>query len=61
MENISEILRNHKLWLKDEDGGERASLRGADLSGADLSGAGLRPRLIICTRTTRNTTDVPHA
>ena len=36
MENISEILRNHKLWLKDEDGGERANLRGASLSGADL-------------------------
>ena len=46
MENISEILRNHKLWLKDEDGGERANLidadlRGANLRGADLSGANL--------------------
>ena len=36
MENISEILRNHKLWLKDEDGGERANLIDADLSGANL-------------------------
>ena len=42
MENISEILRNHKLWLKDEDGGERANLRGASLRGADLRGASLR-------------------
>ena len=41
MENISEILRNHKLWLKDEDGGERASLRDADLIGASLRGADL--------------------
>ena len=42
MENISEILRNHKLWLKDEDGGARASLSGADLRGASLRGADLR-------------------
>ena len=42
MENISEILRNHKLWLKDEDGGERADLIDADLIGADLRGANLR-------------------
>ena len=41
MENISEILRKHKLWLKDEDGGERANLCGADLSCADLRGADL--------------------
>ena len=42
MENISEILRNHKLWLKDEDGGERANLIDADLRGANLIGANLR-------------------
>ena len=41
MENISEILRKHKLWLKDEDGGERADLRGANLIGAHLIGAHL--------------------
>ena len=41
MEKISEILRKHKLWLKDEDGGERANLRGANLIGASLSGADL--------------------
>ena len=31
------ILKRHKKWLKNEVGGERANLRGADLSGADLS------------------------
>ena len=41
MENISEILRKHKLWLKDEDG-ERADLSDAKLSGANLSEANLR-------------------
>ena len=41
MENISEMLRKHKLWLKDEDGGERADLSWASLSGADLSWASL--------------------
>ena len=34
------ILENHKLWLND-DGGERANLRGSDLSGSDLSGSDL--------------------
>ena len=38
---ISEILRKHKMWIDDEEGGERADLRGADLSEADLSGADL--------------------
>ena len=41
MENISEILRKHKLWLKDEDGGERANLCGADLREANLREANL--------------------
>ena len=38
---ISEILRKHKMWIDDEEGGERANLRRADLSGADLRGANL--------------------
>ena len=38
---ISEILRKHKMWIDDEEGGERANLSGADLRGADLSGADL--------------------
>ncbi len=45
---LDEIIRKHKAWLAEEDGGERADLsdadlrradlRRADLSGADLSG-----------------------
>ena len=38
-DELHEIIRKHKLWLQDEDGGERANLRRADLSGANLSGA----------------------
>ena len=38
---ISKILRKHKMWLDDEEGGERADLSGADLRGADLRGANL--------------------
>ena len=39
---ISEILRKHKMWIDDEEGGERANLRGANLRGANLSEADLR-------------------
>lgn len=39
---LQEILDKHMKWLKGEDGGERANLRGADLRGADLSSADLR-------------------
>ena len=48
---LKEILNKHKAWLRGEDGGEQADLRGAylcgaylsraDLTGADLSGAHL--------------------
>lgn len=34
-----EILQRHAKWLKNEEGGERANLRGADLQDADLQGA----------------------
>ena len=37
-----EILQRHAKWLKNEEGGERADLRGADLRGADLQDANLR-------------------
>ena len=37
--DIQKALVGHLLWIKDEPGGERANLRGADLSDADLSGA----------------------
>lgn len=50
-EELDKILRKHKLWLANEEGGERANLSGAnlsetnlsraDLSRADLSGANL--------------------
>ena len=36
-----EILQRHAKWLKDEEGGEKADLRGANLSGANLWGANL--------------------
>ena len=41
-EELQEILDKHKKWLNDEDGGEKADLRGANLSYADLRGANLR-------------------
>jgi uncharacterized protein YjbI with pentapeptide repeats len=36
------IIEKHRKWLLNKDGGERASLRGADLSCASLRGADLR-------------------
>ncbi len=40
-EELKVFLRKHKLWLENEEGGERADLRWANLSGANLSGADL--------------------
>ena len=39
--DIKLILEKHAKWIRGEDGGERANLRGADLRGADLRGANL--------------------
>ena len=39
---LQEILDKHKKWLNEEEGGERADLRGADLRRSDLRGADLR-------------------
>ena len=39
---LAEILNKHRKWLRDEEGGECAVLRGIDLSYADLSHAVLR-------------------
>ena len=39
---LSEVLNKHKKWINNEDGGERAYLRGAYLRGAYLRGAYLR-------------------
>ena len=41
-EDLRVILEKHRRWLNDEEGGERANLRGANLYGADLYGAKLR-------------------
>ena len=38
---LEEILKKHAMWLRSEEGGERADLREADLRGADLRGANL--------------------
>ena len=40
-EELEAFLRKHKMWLENEEGGERANLSGADLSGANLSRADL--------------------
>lgn len=40
-EELSDILKKHKMWLNGEVGGIRADLSGADLSGADLHWASL--------------------
>ena len=39
---LNMILDKHKKWLNNEDGGERANLRGADFGQVDLSRADLR-------------------
>lgn len=40
-EKLQEIIKSHGRWLRNEEGGERANLSGADLSDADLSDANL--------------------
>ncbi len=39
---LAAILARHAAWCRDEPGGERANLLGADLRWADLGGANLR-------------------
>ena len=41
-EKLKEIIVSHGKWLRDEEGGERANLKGAYLEGADLRGAYFR-------------------
>lgn len=41
-EKLKEIIVSHGKWLRDEEGGERADLKGAYLEGADLRGAYFR-------------------
>jgi uncharacterized protein YjbI with pentapeptide repeats len=38
---LAEVIEKHGKWLRDEDGGELADLRGADLSWANLREANL--------------------
>ena len=47
-EKLSEILSLHAKWLRDEPGGIRADLSGANLSGANLSGASLSYANLSC-------------
>jgi hypothetical protein len=41
-EQIREMLEKHDKWLRDEFGGERAYLRGANLKRANLKGTNLK-------------------
>ena len=45
---LQEIIESHGKWLKFEDGGKCADLRGADLRGADLRGADLQDAHLQC-------------
>jgi hypothetical protein len=40
--DLRDILKKHELWLKGEEGGEKADLRGSDLRGSDLGYSDLR-------------------
>ena len=42
---LQEILSKHKLWLNNE-GGQRANLKGVDLQGAELEGANLQGAIL---------------
>ena len=37
--NLGDIIRKHKLWLEDKEGGERADLTYADLRYVDPRGS----------------------
>ena len=41
-EKLNEIIESHGKWLRNEEGGEKANLRGAYLGDADLGDADLR-------------------
>ena len=41
VEELNEILEKHEIWLRGEEGGERADLSDADLRGFDLSDTNL--------------------
>ena len=41
-DELKKIIEKHEKWMKSQEGGERADLRGANLRCADLCGADLR-------------------
>lgn len=41
-DELAQVLERHRRWLRHEEGGERAGLRGRDLQGRDLHGISLR-------------------
>ena len=41
---LGEVLRRHGMWLREEEGGLRASLEGADLRGAAIKNHPKAPR-----------------
>lgn len=49
-EKLNEIIASHGKWLRDEEDGERADLRGAYLRGAYLRGADLNKTYYQITR-----------
>ena len=46
-EKLDKLVKNHGKWLRNEEGGHRLDLRGADLIGANLKGADLRGAYLI--------------
>ena len=63
-EELKEILKKHEMWLKGEEGGERADLSNADLRGFDLSNinlSGADLRNIDLSDTNLNYTDLSNA
>lgn len=41
-EELNEVLRKHKLWLDDKEGGELANMQHANMQYADMRGTNLR-------------------
>ena len=40
-DELKTILKKHMMWLRGEDGGERADLKWTDIRGADMRGANM--------------------
>ena len=49
---LAAVLASHAAWLRDEDGGVRADLSGANLKGANLKGANLTGADLTCANLT---------